>query len=294
MLISARHYTFSQLTEAYNRTQRDYLVPMPMNEPRLREYTQVNDVDLDYSYVSVSDNTLCGLGMLGVRKGRSWLTRLGVIPNGRRRGTGSAITEALLEASQLIGVQDVWLEVIKGNIPAQKLFCKYAFEEVRELVIARRPPTPDSILLNNKIQHVTYMEHNDAIYLLSQRKQRPNWLNETESMQNVRALPVLASMGENSVRQTSRNLSAIMVELADGGQGWVSYQATFLQLTRIVVGVLAGDPTEVTAAVLQTLHQHHRRQDAIVENLPDDEQWLGFQQAGYFETFRRIEMKRSL
>lgn len=294
MLIPAKYYTYSQLTEAYNRTRVDYLVPMPMNEPRLREYVHVNDVDLDHSFVSVKDEALCGLGMMGVRKGRSWLTRLGVIPGGRRRGTGSALMEALLEASNLMGIREVWLEFIKGNDPAQKLFHKYDFDEIRELVVARRPPTPDSKLLNGKIQHVTYMEHNDAIYLLSQRKQRPNWLNETESMQNVRALPVLASMGEGSVRQTSRNLAAIMVELADGGQGWVSYQATFLQLTRIVVGVLAGDPTEVTAAVLQTLHQHHRRQDAIVENLPDDEQWLGFQQAGYFETFRRIEMKRNL
>lgn len=294
MLIPATQYTFSQLTEAYNRTRVDYLVPMPMNEPRLREYVLVNDVDLEFSYVCVNDGSLSGLGMLGRRENRCWLTRLGVVPGGRRQGAGGAITEALLEAAQYKGATEVWLEVIKGNVPAQQLFCKYNFQAVRELVVARRPPTPDSKPLNGKIQHVTYMEHNDAIYLLSQRKIRPNWLNETQSMQNVRNLPVLASMGENSVRQTSRNLSAIMVELAGGGHGWVSYQATFLQLTRIVVGVLAGDPTEVTAAVLQTLHQHHRRQDAIVENLPDDEQWLGFQQAGYFETFRRIEMKKLL
>lgn len=55
-----------------------------------------------------------------------------------------------------------------------------------------------------------------------------------------------------------------------------------------------GDPTEVTEAILTVLHQRHKRQDAIAENLCEDEKWLGFQKVGYFDSFRRIEMKRPL
>ena len=42
-----------------------------------------------------------GLAMLGVRPGRTWVTRLGVLPNRRRRGTGEALVRALLETPRM-------------------------------------------------------------------------------------------------------------------------------------------------------------------------------------------------
>jgi hypothetical protein len=50
----------------------------------------------------------------------------------------------------------------------------------------------------------------------------------------------------------------------------------------------------VTATILHVLHQRHKRQDAIAENVPDDNQWPGFEQAGYFDSFRRIEMVKEV
>ncbi len=291
----ASQFTYQQLTDAYNHTRVDYLVPMPMNAARLREYTIVYDCNLDYSVVATDEDNTWGLGLLGTRDNRTWITRLGVLPEGRRKGTGSAIMEGLLSASAELNADEVWLEVIKGNTPGHNLFKKYKFEKTRELIVARRAPAwGEDEVMEYPIKHVTYLEHEDAIFLLSQRSQRPNWLNETASMCNVRRLPVLATIGDRGTLQTARNLSALLVELDDGSQGWVSYQATFLQLTRIMVEVLSGDPAFVTAALLHTLHQHHKQQDAIVENIPDDDKWLGFQKAGYFEAFRRIEMMRPL
>ena len=47
--------------------------------------------------------------------------------------------------------------------------------------------------------------------------------------------------------------------------------------------------------MLQTLHEFFPTQDAIAENIPSTSPaWAGFQQAGYFDAFRRIEMVRSL
>ena len=54
-IVPASHYTFEQLTEAYNQTRVDYLVPMPMNVARLREYAHAYDVDLDGSCVAVDE-----------------------------------------------------------------------------------------------------------------------------------------------------------------------------------------------------------------------------------------------
>lgn len=273
----ASSFTFEQLTDAYNETRVDYLVPMPMNVARLMEYCRVYDVALDSSVVALEDDVVQGLGMLGVRHDRAWITRLGVLPVGRRKGTGSALMEGLMAGAEEQAAKTVWLEVIKGNLPAHNLFLKFGFRETRELIVARRAPKAE---LNeaalDKVKQVTTLNHEDAIILLSHRQERPNWLNETESLQNV------------------RNLSALLVELKNGGRGWVTYHAGLLQLTRLVVEITVGDPTEVTEAILTVLHQRHRRQDSIAENLCEDEKWLGFQKAGYFDSFRRIEMKRPL
>ena len=273
----ASKFTFEQLTNAYNETRVDYLVPMPMNVARLMEYCRVYDVSLEHSCVAVEGDVMLGLGMLGVRQGRGWITRLGVLPAGRRKGTGSALMEGLIGAAQDEGLDMMWLEVIKGNDPAYQLFQKYGFKETRELIVARRAPkTQFNQEVFDKVKRITTLNHEDAIILLAHREERPNWLNETESQQNV------------------RNLSALLVELKNGGRGWVTYHAGLLQLTRLIVEVTAGDPVEVTEAILTVLHQRHRRQDSIAENLCEDQTWLGFQKAGYFDSFRRIEMKRPL
>ncbi|MCA9960470.1 MAG: GNAT family N-acetyltransferase [Chloroflexota bacterium] len=275
-LISADNYTFEELTEAYNQTRVDYLVPMPMNVARLREYIHTYDVQLPHSFVVAKNGEILGLGMLGVRENRSWVTRLGVLPSGRRQGIGQIIMDALIQRSEELGIQAIWLEVIKGNKPAHILFQKCDFTETRELLVARRPPNPNAVIdLGNEVKRVTFLDHEDAIILLSHRQERPNWLNETESMQNV------------------RNLSALLVELNNGGRGWVTYHAGLLQLTRIVVEVTVGDPAEVAGTVLKVMHQRHKRQDAIAENIPvTDPKWAGFEAIGYFDSFRRIEMIR--
>ena len=277
-LVPANLFSYEELVDAYNQTRIDYVVPMPMNVARMREYSNVYDINLARSCVVMDGNIIQGLGMLGVRGSRSWVTRLGVLPVGRRKGVGRFIMNELLRQSQVIlDVDTVWLEVIKGNKPAHLLFKDLGFEETRELIVARRPPNPNTELpAHIKYKSVTPLDHEDAIILLSHRKERPNWLNEIETFRHV------------------KNLSALVVELENGGRGWVTYHAGLLQLTRVIVEVTVGDVVEVTTAILYMVHHRHQRQDTITENLFDELQYQGFREAGYFEAFRRIEMKNSL
>ena len=55
-LIPTNQFSVEELTEAYNQTRVDYMVPMPMNATRLREYIHVYDVDLAQSLVAVDDS----------------------------------------------------------------------------------------------------------------------------------------------------------------------------------------------------------------------------------------------
>lgn len=295
MLLPASDFTLQELTKAYNQTRTDYIIPMPMNPGRLQEYITLYDVDLDRSRVAVMDEKIVGLGMLGVRAGAGWITRLGVLPDGRRKGVGSIILTALLENATTEGLSLVWLEVIAGNDPAYQLFKKYAFRETRELIVARRPPsTARRMSAIKDARRVRYLQHDEVIELHCRRPHRENWLNSVESMRNVRNLvhTLRDEEAEFGLQHELSHLAGLEVEFNDGSLGWVSYQATILQLKRISVEVIHGDLTRTTTGLLEIMHRLHSTQDAVIENIPDDACWTGFKQAGYFEVFRRIEMLR--
>ena len=122
ILLPASEFTLDELTLAYNQSRIDYLIPMPMNPDRRNEYITLYDVDLHSSRVAVIGETIVGLGMLGRRQDQGWVTRLGVLPEGRRQGIGRAILIDLLHQAAQSDLPEVWLEVIKGNQPALELF----------------------------------------------------------------------------------------------------------------------------------------------------------------------------
>ncbi len=294
-LLPASDFSVEELTDAYNRTRTDYLIPMPMNPSRMQEYIDLYDVDLSRSKVAMENDIIVGLGMLGVRSGMSWITRMGVLPEGRRQKTGTALLAGLIEESDLAGLPAVWLEVIKNNVPAHTLFRQFGFKETRELIVARRAPGP----ARNKAmaldaRQIEYLEHDDVIELHRRRQERMNWLIAFETMCNVRRPAPPAEVNLNGSPHEFPHLSGLLVEYQDGAQGWVSFQATALQLKRICVEVICGDPATTTANLLDLMHHLHASQDAIIENIPDDKRWDGYRQAGYFETFRRIEMVRTM
>jgi len=277
-LVRADYFSLQQLTDAYNQTRIDYIVPMPMNVTRLKDYIKLYDIDLSVSWVAMRGETIFGLGMLGLREKRAWITRIGVLPHGRRQGTGRAITNRLIRSAEDCGAETIWLEVIKGNEPARQLFLTSGFLQTRELVVARRAPKHTAPLDEGCSGRETAREIRDLTFselctVMANRKSRPNWLNELESLQNT------------------VDLNASLVTLDNGEIGLVTYRASKMQLDHVLVETIQGDPATVTASVLKILHKRYITQDATMENLPlSHPTWIGFVDAGYFEVFRRIEM----
>lgn len=274
-LIPASAFSFEELTEAYNNTRVDYLVPMPMNAARLREYVETYDVDMDCSVVAVDGNEVLGLAMLGVREQRAWITRLGIIRSKRRQGTGWQMVTHLIEQARQKNADHIIIEVIKNNVPAHSLFHKAGFCEIRELLVLRRPPGPVKIKpLPAEIKAVGYAE---ATHLLENRASTPSWIDERESLLNA------------------GNLAGFCVVLEDGSRGWLVYQNTVFQLSRLVIQTDEGDPINVGRALLHHLHSVHPAQDTKTENLPKaDPHWPAFQEMGYLEVFDRLEMRLPL
>lgn len=274
-LIPASHFSLDQLTAIYNQTRVDYMVPMPMNAARLAEYIKTYDIDLSRSLVATQADEMLGVAMLGVRKDRAWITRLGVLPGTRRHGAGKALMEGLLEQAARLRIDFSMLEVIKNNTPAHQLFLKLGFYEIGELLVLRRSPTllpPDPIVADAQ-----RLERADALNLVSRDRGTQPWTNQSETLINA------------------QDVSGLRVTLADGSRGWLVYQRQKFTLTRFAYKTEVGEPVTVAYAFLSHLHHQYPRLDTQIENIQVDDPHLpAFQRMGYVEAFRRIEMWRGV
>ncbi len=278
-LVPASQFSLDELTAAYNETRVDYLVPMPMNSARLSAYIKHYHVHLDQSVVAVDDTGVLGLGMLGVRPGATWITRLGVLPGRRRRGTGEAIMVRLLENSERLDAPRTILEVIKGNGPAHQLFLKLGFVETRELFILRRPPGRPPV---TGAWRVTWLDQEDALRRIRELDgSKPGveelaWTNQIDS---------LAGTGDTM---------GLTVELENGSRGWLVFRREKFLLSHLIFHTEQGEPRDTASALISHLYQRYPLLDTYTENIsigdPHLSAMLG---AGFFEVFRRIEMMRA-
>jgi ribosomal-protein-alanine N-acetyltransferase len=268
-LVPANHYTVEQLAEIYNRTRVDYLVPMPMSEDRLAEYIKDFDIDLGKSVVALLDDEVAGLGMLGLRKKSSWITRLGVLPQNRRVGIGEMIFEKMLENARAAGMTQANLEVIKGNERARALFKKHGFFESGECLVFRRAPgQPES----SASGEITFMEKDQALDCLRSAS-RQTWINQPESMSNA------------------AEVFGMTLSLNDGSRGWIVFRKNIPTLSHIILHTWQGDPVVVGKELLNHLHLLNPRLDTYAENIYSEDPHIpAYLSLEYFEAFRRTEM----
>ena len=274
-LVSANQFTIQELTDLYNQTRVDYLVPMPMNASRLADYVHDYDIDLSKSCVARGeDGQTLGLCMLGVRPHQAWITRLGVLPATRRSGVGSTLMDCMIENAISTGVQKIQLEVIKNNTPAYRLFSCKEFKEAGEYLVMRRAPRPSSEPPSGTVDWW------DSAAALDALKNYPNhltWINDLASMRNA------------------PDIEGLHLTLPNGSTGWLVYRNTKFTLrstlSHLVIHPVKGNPVEVGTQLLLNLHTRYTHHDTYAENiLKEDPHLFAFHALGYFENFSRIEM----
>ncbi|MFW5691724.1 MAG: GNAT family N-acetyltransferase [Chloroflexota bacterium] len=270
--VPASRYTYAQLAEIYNQARVDYIVPMPMNARRMQEYVENYDIDMDGSVVVLNSAGLeCGIGMLGMRADRAWVTRLGVLPERRERHLGQFMMETMLSYAVDQGARLAQLEVIVGNDPARHLFEKMGFKETRTLLIIRRPPGTPAVGLAQEADTVRQLTDDEIPDYLMRRDPGASWVEETASLLNA------------------GNLHGLEIMAADGENAWVVFQKSPFQLTHLVLSPNASDAAICSA--LYHVHKSHPMQDTKVENVPlRHHEWEIYQGMGYIEVFRRTEM----
>lgn len=272
-LAPADGFGIAELTAAYNQTRLDYLVPMPMNAERLAAYIRDYDVDLERSLVALEGGRILGLGMLGLRADRGWITRLGVLPTRRRRGIGLALVRGLLDAVATAGPESTVLEVIKGNQAAQGLFRKCGFRELRELLVLRRPPAVPADAASTAIRERVWLDRAAALARLARHPIAPAWTHAPETFQR---LP---------------ELGGLWLSRHDGSRGWLVFRRQRYVLSHLVLCTEAGDPIDLGQTLLTQLHLAHPELDTLAENVAvHDPHVPAFFKLGYVVAFRRIEM----
>ena len=276
-IIPADRFSIQELTDLYNQTRVDYLVPMPMNADRLNEYVHDFDVDLRQSCVARdTDGQMLGLSMLGIRGDIAWITRLGVLPSTRRTGAGSALIDSMLENADALGMKETHLEVIKNNEPAYKLFLKKGFIETETYLVMRHAPRPLADALQGNL---TWLDCDMALAKLERYPEHITWINALESMRN------------------SPNTEGLHIELPNGDSGWLVYRNTKYTLrstlSHLIIHTEQGDPQLIGTQLLSYLHTHFPHHDTYAENIHENDPHLpAFHAMGYFTNFSRIEMRR--
>ncbi|MEM9776842.1 MAG: GNAT family N-acetyltransferase [Chloroflexota bacterium] len=281
--LPASRFSIEELTEAYNLARQDYVIPMPMSPAQFDEYVQVYDLNLSASCVIVDTvmSRIVGLGLLGVRSGRCWISRYGVIPVSRNSGVGKMIIEQLIQSARQYGANEITMEMIETYDDGIKLAEELGFVAGRRLVVGRRPPETTLHGRPSKLEGVTHVQGKEALDWLKLREGRMDWHNDLATYQHV-----------------TERLEGIEFqrEWRSGPvHGRVVFEDRKLQLSRVSVQVLEGNAVEVTQGMLNLLHVLYPQRDARVENIPaDDDRWRGYREAGYFTSFCRIEYTKKL
>lgn len=271
----ASRFSLQELTDLYNRTRVDYLVPMPMNAGRLAEYIHDYDVDLARSFVAREPGgQALGLGMLGVRTQRAWITRLGVLTVCRRGGIGAALVDAMLATACDLYQEEVHLEVIKNNEPAYGLFLKKGFHNAQTYLVMRRAPRATTASVTGKIK---WLDKDEALRMLRTYPCHLTWINAYDSMCNA------------------SDVQGVRIEFAGGDTGWLVYRAQKFYLSHLVMHTEQGDPVQVGTQLLTSLYSRYPRMDTYAENISVCDPHLpAFHALAFFENFSRIEMHRPL
>jgi len=98
------------------------------------------------SYVLFEDSVPCAYGLFRLLAGEGEVLRIGTVPKHRRRGFARALLEHFFKTGREEGLQKVFLEVRRGNLPARRLYEAMGFRRISLRPRYYRDPVEDAVI----------------------------------------------------------------------------------------------------------------------------------------------------
>ena len=91
-----------------------------------------DELKKDYShyFVAETDGEIMSYAGIWCIYETAELIRIATSPNHQKKGVAKELMQAILECAKNCGCERMMLEVRKSNIPAQKLYMKFGFNEI--------------------------------------------------------------------------------------------------------------------------------------------------------------------
>lgn len=168
----------------------DYIVPLQPDADTFKAALGARGFDPEASFVAVDDDEVIGFWNVATRNTKRYLIGSGTRVGHRGRGLASRLGKAAISSAENVGIESFWLEVIKGNTGAERLYRKMGFHVTRKLDCYRfNHPSPDrsSCKLSN-FETVANVIQRYSTW-------EPTWQNATETISGAQLTSFLHEKG---------------------------------------------------------------------------------------------------
>jgi len=129
-----------ELIQAQNDIFSDYIVPMKSSRQFFIEFQNSVGGDTRNVIVALSDDKIIGYVNPVIDGKEGWIGGVGVVPSSRGKGIGKMLMLAAEEFCKSKGVSEMSLEVIEGNLRAQRLYERLGYTGTRKYLTAEGRP----------------------------------------------------------------------------------------------------------------------------------------------------------
>jgi ribosomal protein S18 acetylase RimI-like enzyme len=122
-------HQLDELIDAQNDIFADYIVPIRASREFFSEFMRSVGGRTEDIIVALSGEKVVGYVNPVVDGGEAWIGGLGVVPSMRNRGLGARLMGAAEDFAREEGVDGMILEVIEGNLVAERLYDRLGYSQ---------------------------------------------------------------------------------------------------------------------------------------------------------------------
>ncbi|MBQ0141127.1 MAG: GNAT family N-acetyltransferase [Kurthia sp.] len=154
------HFQLPTMTQVWNDSFEDYVIPIELTEDELQQRITYLNLSDKASFIAEVGDQQAGIVLYGEElfQGHqtAWIGGMGVIKPFRQHGVGKAMVQKTIEMAKQDGISTLHLEVIVGNVEAEKLYHSSGFVEVNRTTVGQ-------VEMTNAFKNTINLQLEDAV-----------------------------------------------------------------------------------------------------------------------------------